>query len=138
MAQRLSPDRRQGDFPGRNRGPKETLREAIGSDRGPPVPRLGEAGVAAGRGRREGAAFGGSMGTMGPVSEEPGLSLWDAMSVRGEARGAPRPHSPFARKSASICGESRQGDTVSSDVLGRGGILGERALEFPPSLHSRL
>lgn len=24
MAQRLSPDRRQGDFPGGNRGPKET------------------------------------------------------------------------------------------------------------------
>lgn len=56
------------------------------------------------------------MGTMGPVSEEPGLSLWDAMSVLcpapagrgvggrqlgdpGSGRGA---HSPFNRKSASI------------------------------------
>lgn len=26
------------------------------------------------------------MGTMGPVSEEPGLSLWDAMSVLCPAR----------------------------------------------------
>lgn len=57
------------------------------------------------------------MGTMGPVSEEPGLSLWDAMSVlcpaparRGGGRqrrvgtlGAGRgAHSPFNRKSASI------------------------------------
>lgn len=83
MAQRLSPDRRQGDFPGRNRDPKETPGEPMGSDRGPPVPPLGEAGVGEGRGRRERAAFGSSMGTMGPVSEEPGLSLWDAMSVRG-------------------------------------------------------
>lgn len=56
------------------------------------------------------------MGTMGPVSEEPGLSLWDAMSVLcpapagrggGDRRlGGPGPgrgaHSPFNRKSASI------------------------------------
>lgn len=56
------------------------------------------------------------MGTMGPVSEEPGLSLWDAMSVLCPARagsgvggrrlGDPgsgwRAHSPFNRKSASI------------------------------------
>lgn len=138
MAQRLSPDRRQGDFPGRNRGPKETPAEPTGSDRGPPVPPLGEAGVVGGRGRRERGAFGSSMGTMGPVSEEPGLSLWDAMSVRGEARGAPGPHSPFARKSASICGERRQGHTVKNAVPtedffffflggGRGG-----ALDFSP------
>lgn len=119
MAQRLSPDRRQGDFPGRNRGPKGTPGETMGSDRGPPAPPLWEAGVGGGRGRRERGGFGGSMGTMGPVSEEPGLSLWDAMSVRGrrgEARGAPGPHSPFARKSASICGERRQGETVKNAV----------------------
>lgn len=56
------------------------------------------------------------MGTMGPVSEEPGLSLWDAMSVLcpapagrgvgGRQLGDPgserRAHSPFNRKSASI------------------------------------
>lgn len=89
MAQRLSPDRRQGDFPGRNRGPKGTPAQPMGSDRGPPEPPLGEAGVGGERGRRERGAFGSSMGTMGPVSEEPGLSLWDAMSVRGR-RGAAR------------------------------------------------
>lgn len=87
MAQRLSPDRRQGDFPGRNRGPKATPAEPRGSDRGPAVPPLGAAGVGGGRSRRERGAFGSSMGTMGPVSAEPGLSLWDAMSVRGARRG---------------------------------------------------
>lgn len=87
MAQRLSPDRRQGDFPGRNRGPKATPAEPLRSDRGPAVPPLGAAGVGGARSRRERGAFGGSMGTMGPVSAEPGLSLWDAMSVRGARRG---------------------------------------------------
>jgi len=88
MAQRLSPDRRQGDFPGRNRGPKETPGEPMGSGRGPPEPPLAAAGAGGGRGGREGAAFGSSMGTMGPVSAEPGLSLWDAMSARPARRGA--------------------------------------------------
>lgn len=62
------------------------------------------------------------MGTMGPVSEELGLSLWDAMSVLcparagrgvggrrlggpGSGRGA---HSPFNRKSPSIWREKRR------------------------------
>lgn len=62
------------------------------------------------------------MGTMGPVSEEPGLSLWDAMSVLcpalagrevgGRRLGDPgserRAHSPFNRKSASIWREKRK------------------------------
>lgn len=87
MAQRLSPDRRQGDFPGRNRSPKATPAEPLRSDRGPAVPPLGAAGVGGDRSRRERGAFGSSMGTMGPVSAEPGLSLWDAMSVRGARRG---------------------------------------------------
>lgn len=87
MAQRLSPDRRQGDFPGRNRGPKATPAEPPRPDRGPAVPALGAAGAGGRRCRRERGAFGGSMGTMGPVSAEPGLSLWDAMSERGARRG---------------------------------------------------
>lgn len=59
------------------------------------------------------------MGTMGPVSEEPGLSLWDAMSVlwpgagvAGGRLGGPRSgrgsHSPFNRKSASIWRKKRK------------------------------
>lgn len=62
------------------------------------------------------------MGTMGPVSEEPGLSLWDAMSVLcpapagrgvgGRQLGDPgserRAHSPFNRKSASIWREKKK------------------------------
>ena len=37
-------------------------------------------------GSPERGSRGGPMGTMGPVSEKPGLSLWDAMSVLGPAR----------------------------------------------------
>lgn len=81
MAQRLSPDRRQGDFPGRNRGPKGTPGNPEGPDLGPALPPLGEEGVGWSLSPSEAGAFGSSMGTMGPVSEETGLSLWDAMSV---------------------------------------------------------
>ena len=57
---------------------------------------------------------------MGPVSEEPGLSLWDAMSVlyparagrgaggRGVGGREGGAHSPFSRKSASIWGEKKR------------------------------
>lgn len=89
MAQRLSPDRRHGDFPARNRGLKGTPEGPMGADRGPPVPPLCEEAVGGARGGREGGAGGGSMGTMGPVSAEPGLSLWDAMSARRGARRGP-------------------------------------------------
>lgn len=70
------------------------------------------------------------MGTMGPVSEEPGLSLWDAMSVLcpapagrgvggrrredlGSGRGA---HSPFNRKSASIWRKKRREDEQNRHI----------------------
>lgn len=55
MAQRLSPDRRHGDFPAWNRGLKGTPEEPTGADRGPPVPPLCEEAVGGARSGRVGA-----------------------------------------------------------------------------------
>lgn len=90
---------------------------------------------------------------MGPVSEEPGLSLWDAMSVlcrRRRARGR-RPatggrrgrggpgsgrgaHSPFNRKSASIWREKRRDHETTGTRNPAGGGRRARAPGARPSL----